>query len=259
MAQRRMISLKVVDTDIFLEMPASSQLLYLHLLIRADDDGFVSNPKKIMRIIGANEDDLKVLITKQFIIPFDSGVCVIKHWRMHNLIRKDRYNETIYLEEKSKLFIDKNGFYSTEKTNVIPNDNQRLPQDRLGKVKLVKDSLVKSKKTEKSETKIVKFTPRDMEMTDLLINLIQTNNPEWQMKGKRDDWAEHIEKLHRIDGRSYEQIEAMIRWVQADNFWHKNILSTSKLREKFNDLIPRIKNNGGKGKTIIGLENLIKK
>ena len=101
-----MFSLKIVDTDAFLDMPQSSQLLYFQLAMRADDDGFVANPKKIMRMIGSQDDDIKVLITKKFIIPFESGVCVIKHWLIHNLIRLDRYTETQYTREKSQLIID---------------------------------------------------------------------------------------------------------------------------------------------------------
>ena len=78
-------------------------------------------------------------------------------------------------------------------------------------------------------------------MADLLISLIQANTPDWKFKGNKEAWAEHIEKLHRIDGRTYQQIEYMIRWTQKDEFWQKNILSTAKLREKFNDLIPKLK------------------
>lgn len=91
-----MFSPDIVDSDAFLDMPTSSQLLYFHLGMRADDDGFV-NPKKIMRMVGANGDDLKVLLTKRFLLPFESGVVVIKHWLIHNLIRKDRYKETMYV------------------------------------------------------------------------------------------------------------------------------------------------------------------
>ena len=95
-----MVSLDIIDTDKFLEMPTSSQCLYFHLLARADDDGFVDSPKKIGKIVNCSDDDLKLLILKQFIIPFDSGVCVIKDWRIHNYIQSDRYKETLYLDEK---------------------------------------------------------------------------------------------------------------------------------------------------------------
>ena len=138
MANRRMFSMKIVDTDAFLDMPQSSQLLYYSLAMRADDDGFVSNPKKIMKIAGSNDDVYKLLVGKKFIIPFDSGVCVIKHWLIHNLIRTDRYVETQYIREKSQLVIDpKTKKYSLNKgqNDVIPDDNQRLPQVRLGKVR----------------------------------------------------------------------------------------------------------------------------
>ena len=90
MAERRMFSKLIIDSDMFLDMPLSTQALYFHLSMRADDDGFVNNPKKIQRMIGCNDDDLKVLITKKFIIPFESGICVIKHWKIHNYIRNDR-------------------------------------------------------------------------------------------------------------------------------------------------------------------------
>lgn len=85
-----------------------------------------------------------------------------------------------------------------------------------------------------------KFSEKDMEMVELLTSLIKANYPDWELKGNLETWAEHIEKLHRIDGKTYEQIEFMIRWVQANSFWRKNILSTAKLREKFNQLIPQV-------------------
>ncbi|WP_243198151.1 DNA replication protein [Weissella diestrammenae] len=143
MAQRRMISKKVTDTDAFLEMPLSTQALYFHLNMHADDDGFVSNVNTIMRMIGASGDDAKILIAKQFLIPFDdSGVVVIKDWRIHNYIRKDTYNETMYKEERQKLSVDANGAYqvnepSTERARVV---NESSPQVRLGKDRLGKDS-----------------------------------------------------------------------------------------------------------------------
>lgn len=112
MASRRMFALTIIDSDSFLDMPASARLLYYDLGMRADDDGFVNSPKKILRFTGASEDDLKVLAAKKFIIPFDSGVVVVKHWRINNLIRKDLYTETKYKEEKSTLYLDENNAYS---------------------------------------------------------------------------------------------------------------------------------------------------
>lgn len=120
MAQRRMFSLKIVDTDAFLDMPPTTQNLYFHLCMRADDDGFVSSPKKIMKIVNSGDDDMKLLFTKKFVIPFKSGICVIKHWKIHNYIQKDRYAETNYLEEKAELSEKKNGVYTMD-TKCIQN------------------------------------------------------------------------------------------------------------------------------------------
>ena len=125
MANRRMFSKAIVRTDAFLEMPLSSQCLYFHLGIEADDDGFVT-PKMIMRTLGSNEDDLKVLIAKKFVMPFESGVIVIRHWKENNLIRIDRYKPTQYQEELKEALQDK--VYIG-----VPMVNQRSTQDSIGK------------------------------------------------------------------------------------------------------------------------------
>ena len=111
MADRRMFSKTVIDSDIFLDMPLSAQCLYFHLSMRADDEGFVNNPKKIQRMIGASEDDLKLLLVKQFILAFETGIIVIKHWKIHNYIRGDRLNKTAYQDEKRMLVVKENGAY----------------------------------------------------------------------------------------------------------------------------------------------------
>ena len=147
MAEKRMFTQKIIDSDAFLDMPLSSQALYFHLNMRADDDGFVNNPKRIQRTVGASEDDLKLLIVKRFVIGFDSGVIVIKHWKMHNTLRKDRYNPTQYQEELQTLALKDNNSY-TEKpvanlaTTWQPNGNQTEPQYSIGKVSIDKDSIV---------------------------------------------------------------------------------------------------------------------
>ena len=112
MAERRMFAKTIIDSDAFLDMPLTTQSLYFHLSMRADDDGFINNPKKIQRMIGASDDDLKVLLAKRFLIPFESGIVVIKHWRIHNYIQKDRYKETVYQEEKSRLEVKDNNAYT---------------------------------------------------------------------------------------------------------------------------------------------------
>ena len=131
MAERRMFAKTIVDSDAFLDMPLSAQALYFHLSMRADDDGFVNNPKKIQRMIGASDDDCKLLIMKRFILTFASGVIVIKHWKIHNYIQKDRYKETLYKEEKQQLVIDeKNAYTEAEKQPCIQDGYKVDTQDR---------------------------------------------------------------------------------------------------------------------------------
>ena len=112
MATKRMFSLQVTDTDKFMDMPTSSQALYFHLGMHGDDDGFVSSPRKIARSAGCNDDDLRLLAAKGYIIPFNSGVVVITDWKINNTLKNDRYNESIYKSEKAKLISEKNGRYS---------------------------------------------------------------------------------------------------------------------------------------------------
>lgn len=127
MANKRMFSKQIISTDDFLDMPLSTQALYFHLAVNADDDGFIA-PKSIVRLVGANDDDLKVLLTKKFLIPFEDRVVVITHWKLHNTIKKDRYIPTEYQIYRSQLTSDGSKMY----TNVIP-DKVRL--DKVSKDK----------------------------------------------------------------------------------------------------------------------------
>jgi len=148
MAQRRMLSKKITDTDTFLDMPLSSQCLYFHLNMHADDDGFLGNSKTIRRMVGASEDDLKLLMAKELIIPFESGVVVIKDWKIHNYIRSDRYNPTIYELEKSALEEDSQGSYVLGMTSGIPMVDKMDTQVRLGKDRLGKERDIQSSSDE---------------------------------------------------------------------------------------------------------------
>lgn len=145
MAERRMMAKTIIDSDTFLDMPISTQVLYFHLNMRADDDGFVNNPKKIQRMVGCSDDDLKLLFVKSFVIPFESGVVVIKHWKVHNYIKKDRYKETIYKEEKKLLFEDENKVYQLWNQNGTKMEPQeRLEKElekEIGKERLGEDSI----------------------------------------------------------------------------------------------------------------------
>lgn len=139
MARRRLFSLDVVDTDAFLEMPCSTQALYFHLGMRADDDGFVSSPKRIINTINASLDDLKLLVAKGFIIPFDTGVCVLRDWKIHNTIQKDRYKPTLYQAERAMLQTTPNNQYLLTDTPCIQNVSILETQVKLSKDNSSKD------------------------------------------------------------------------------------------------------------------------
>lgn len=128
-----MFAKTIIDSDAFLEMPMSARLLYYDLAMRADDDGFINSPRKIMKFVGATNDDMNILIARKFIIPFDNGVVVIKHWRIHNYIRKDTYNETSYKEQKALLELDENKAYRL--SNDLSVDGS-LTQVSIGKVSI---------------------------------------------------------------------------------------------------------------------------
>lgn len=151
MAERRMFAKTIADSDAFLEMPQTSQNLYFHLSMRADDDGFVNNPKRIQRMVGCSDDDMRILIGKSFIIPFESGIIVIKHWRINNYIQKDRYKPTVYQEEYSQLQVKENGAY----TLCIQDGYKLDTQVRLGKDRLDKNSI------EEKDINVEKESPTD--------------------------------------------------------------------------------------------------
>ena len=150
MANRRMVNIHLIDSDPFLDMPLSAQALYFHMLMRADDDGFINSPMRLIRTIGCNNDDYKLLIAKGLILTFETGVIVIKHWRLHNYLRKDRYHESVCQEEKEQLYLEDDGVYTFENTGEKvkkdtgqPSGNQVTTNGcpRLGKVRLGKVSL----------------------------------------------------------------------------------------------------------------------
>ena len=202
MAERRMFAKTIIDSDAFLDMPLSTQALYFHLAMRADDDGFINNPKKIQRMIGGSDDDLKLLIAKNFIIPFETGIVVIKHWKIHNYIRNDRYKETVYQDEKSMLELKDNKAYTVG----IPDGYQLDTQDRLGKDRLGKDRLNNNKpiKHKYGEYKNVLLTDEELD----------------KLKAEYPDYSERIENLSNYlasTGKTYKSHYATIRnWARKD-------------------------------------------
>ena len=259
MAERRMFTQKIVDSDAFLDMPLSSQVLYFHLAMRADDDGFVNNPKKITRYIGAAEDDLKLLLAKRFILGFESGVIVIKHWRMHNAIKKDRYHPTEYKDEMSMLELKGNNAYterseipslppaepewSTNGTNLEPERNQdgaqMEPEVRLGKVRLGKDSKAINKNNKK--TKVFTSTDRPFLCALFLSKRISSRLPSAKEATEKtlQRWADAFDKCNRIDGHDWDEIKYVLAFSQEDPFWQANILSGKTFREKYMQLLAK--------------------
>ena len=218
MANRRMFAKTIIDSDAFLDMPPSSQALYFHLAMRADDDGFINNPKSIMRVVGAKDDDIKLLVAKRFIIPFDSGVVVIKHWRIHNYIQKDRYTETKYIEEKNQLIINKKNGYSLKQIGLFDDENENVSrmytQVRLesGKVRLGKDRL----ELERDKNKATRFiTPT--------IDEIKTFLNEQGYETDTDRYANRFYNFYESKGwkvgkEKMKDWKAAIRgWLSRDN------------------------------------------
>ena len=219
MAERRMFTQKIIDSDAFLDMPLSSQALYFHLNMRADDDGFVNNPKKIQRMIGASEDDLKVLIAKRFILTFENGVIVIKHWRMHNLLRKDRYNPTVYQEEYHKLTVKENGSYTEHgnqmATNWQPDGNQLAPQVSIGKDSIGKDSnkrhFVPPTLEEVKEYCSERHNQVDAER---FINFYESKG--WMIgKNRMKDWKACVRTWEKKNGRSVPASDYIIEQLNG--------------------------------------------
>ena len=204
MAERRMFAKTIIDSDAFLEMPQSSQNLYFHLAMRADDDGFINNPKSIMRLIGCKDDDANILIAKKFLIPFESGVVVIKHWKIHNYIRNDRYNETKYVQEKSQLEYDENSAYRL--TSGIPLVDERLTQDRLGKDRLEREDKSPARK-KYGEYNHVLLTDEQYQ------KLVTDYSAE-----KITEYIKKIDEYCQQYGKSYKDYNLTIRkWILSDN------------------------------------------
>lgn len=185
MAERRMFSKAIVDSDVFLEMPLSAQALYFHLSMNADDEGFVGNPKRIMRMLGASEDDFKLLIVKRFLLTWESGIVVIKHWKINNYIQSDRFRPTTYTEERATLAIDEKKAYTELKngmdTQCIQPVSKMDAQYSIGKVSIGKVSIGKcnSARTQRDKLSTELSTPTPGAVGDLFsdFGLIMDTQP----------------------------------------------------------------------------------
>ena len=242
MAERRMFAKTIIDSDAFLDMPLSTQCLYFHLSMRADDDGFINNPKKIQRMIAASEDDLKLLITKNFIIPFESGIVVIKHWKIHNYIRGDRYKETVYQEEKSLLIEKDNKAYTTG----IPSDNQVVYQMDT-QVRLGKDSIGKY------NNNIVQNTEAEAMFEELwLLYPVKKGKGQVSLSAKKRIAKVGIDEMRRAIDRYKAELAKDADWRKPqngstffnsgyvdyldDNYEPQNTMTNSNIDESMTDL-----------------------
>ena len=233
MAERRMFTKKVTDSDTFIEMSSAAQALYFHLNQGADDDGFNNQIQIAMLKAHASTDDLKILMAKNFVIRFESGVIVIKHWRMHNTLRKDRYTPTNFQEELAQLGIKENGAYTLGCQTVA----ERLPQVSIVKESLVKDNIVEENMS--SPPPAPKNPPRhkygmynNVLLTDEDMEKLQAEFPH--------DYTDRIERLSEYiasTGKSYKSHLATIRaWSRKDK------ATTKKQETSSNPFLEMLKN-----------------
>ena len=241
MAERRMFAKTIIDSDAFLEMPTTSQLLYFHLAMRADDDGFVNKPKSLMRMVGCKDDDLKLLFVKKFLIPFESGVVVIKHWKIHNYIRKDTYTETKYKEEKSTLELDENSAYRLAEPSPlhIRDESVTSPstQVRLGKVSEGKDRLGEGSIVDEDINVPTKPTRHKYGLYE---NVLLTDEDYQKLIAEfPHDYSDRIERLSEYiasTGKKYKSHLATIRaWARKDTT--KRPANTGKSTNPFLDML----------------------
>lgn len=238
MAERRMFAKTIVLSDAFLDMPLTARCLYFTLGMFADDDGFVNSPKGIMRQCGASEDDMKLLMAKRFILAFDSGVIVIKHWRINNYLRNDRYQETKYLEEKAQLITEDNGAY----TFGIPNNG--IPS--IGKVSIDKDSIDKDiDASEKEKPKKHKYGDYGhVHLTDDELAKLKERFP-----GDYERLINNLDKGIELKGYKYKNhYLAILKWAEKDAPAKKQepkaAAPTSADMAHMADVLARIKGGG---------------
>ena len=258
MAQRRMFSKKITNTDQFLDLPLSSQALYFHLNMNADDDGFVNNVRSIIRLVGASNDDFKLLVAKQFVIAFNDGITVIRDWRIHNYIQKDRRQPTLYKKELMQLGLDENNRYIKDPNHVSKLDTECIQPVSTGKVRLGKVSKDIDKDSKEDKRSLAKEPAKDKKvprpkhkkrvydkdsdyykLSEFFIKQIKKNNSNFKDPNIQK-WSDDFRKIVEIDDRDKRETAMLIKWVQKDSFWMSNILSPAKLREKYDQLVMRM-------------------
>ena len=204
MAKKRMFSVDIVGSDAFLDLPHTAQALYFQLGMRADDDGFVGNPKTIQRIAGTKASDLELLVKKRFLIQFPSGVVVIKHWKINNQIQKDRYTPTVYTEEYQSLYIKDNKAYTEMDKGCVQSVSKMDTQISIDKNRLDKNSIGKEKHAH-----------------GFFSNVLLTDDEMQKLAVEVPNYEDYIERLsHYIEsnGKKYKSHYATIlMWHRKDS------------------------------------------
>lgn len=237
MANRRMFSKQITASDAFVDMPASSQLLYFHLNMEADDDGFVSNPKRIIKMLNVADDDLKILLAKRFLLAFESGVVVIKHWLLHNAVRKDMYKETQYLDEKKTLQIKDNNVYTDGRNETVTKPLHRIGKDRIGKISLEEERAEKTPK-EESNKFFEMISRNEQEYFDFLDNFsdktkIDKGILNREVKNFVNYWSEKTQggtKMRWETEKTFEIQRRLSKWFGNASKWsqEKKLLKTKQ-------------------------------
>lgn len=245
MAQRRMFSLLVTDTDTFLDMPLSTQALYFHLGMHGDDEGFVGSPKRIARSIGCNADDLKVLAAKGFIIVFESGVVVIRDWNVNNTLQNDRFHKSIYTEERAQLSLTKGKRYefasvmesaciqdgSNMDTGCIQNDSRMEPELNITKPNITKQRIYNSPTKTKPET-VERSKPRQKRFIPPTIEEVEAYIREKGYNVDAERFIAHYESNGWMVGKS-----PMKSWKAALVTWKKNSFDNQGKRQSTNGFL----------------------
>ena len=263
MAERRMFAKTIIDSDAFLEMPLSTQALYFHLSMRADDDGFLNNAKKVMRMIGANQNDLDLLLVKNFVIKFEDGICVIKHWRIHNYIQTDRYHETMYKDNKNLLNIDENKAYTLKNTGkklegnriievIEPMDTECIQDvskmdteciqdvskmDTQVRLELGKDSIEKKKEKKKKTSgldEIINNYTSNLELKETLQDFLKMRKAQKKVMTDRalKTLLNKLDTLATTDEEKIERLEESICNCWLTVYPKKNFNNKQKSKEE---------------------------
>lgn len=218
MAKKRMFSIDIVGSDAFLDLPYSAQCLYFQLGMRADDDGFVGNPKTIQRIAGTKASDLELLVKKRFLLQFPSGVVVIKHWKINNQIQKDRYTPTVYTEEYQSLYIKDNKAYTEMDKGCIQSVSEMDTQNRLDKNRLDKNSRGGEKHAHGFFSNVL--------LTDDELQKLAVEVPNYE------DYIERLSHYIESSGKKYKSHYATIlSWNRKDN--------SGKTKSEQNEALPQ--------------------